>query len=423
MRYRRPLLDYAQRILGSPELAEDALQLAFLQAWSALQRQHEVASVRPWLYRIVHNAALRVRASNQHDQAELDDDLVASHGADAQIERRIALRSTLESIAALPVRQREALVLTAISGSSHDEAAAAMGLSAGAVRGLVHRARTSLRAAAAAVMPLPGVGWLLHARHRPSTPGGLEAAAGGAGVAGGVAKVGAVVLTTTAVLAAGVTVRHHLWLGPGQRHPPRLAATAHRSASGIRHLRFLKPSSSGSGGAGQAPRRGSGSPSGTRDTHRGDVTRATSVNWTTSTAGSRTDGSGTAGNAGTGGGTAGAGGGPGPAARGGSATSAGGPPTAFASVATANPSSSTTTSASSTTSTSDSNTPPSSTTDGSSGGTTSSTSQSATSSDTTSGNTSQLSTPSDGTASAVDSTGTSTSLNQATDSTAQPSTD
>ena len=120
------------------------------------------------------------------------------------MERRAVVRQTLTGLAALPDRQREALLQIAIEGRSQDEVARELGVSEGAVRQLVHRARLTLRAAATAVIPMPLAEW--------------AAAAGGAGAAGGpsaeriaeliagagasavFAKAGAVaVLATTAV--------------------------------------------------------------------------------------------------------------------------------------------------------------------------------------------------------------------------------
>src|SRR6201990_2862542 len=56
-RYRGGLLRVARRYLPDAR-AEDALQQAFLAAWSALQRGDDVRDLRAWLYRIVHNTAL-----------------------------------------------------------------------------------------------------------------------------------------------------------------------------------------------------------------------------------------------------------------------------------------------------------------------------------------------------------------------------
>jgi hypothetical protein len=56
-------------------------------------------------------------------------------------------------------RPAQAIVLSAIDGRSHEEVADVLGVSHGAVRGLLYRARETLRAAAAAVMPQPLINW------------------------------------------------------------------------------------------------------------------------------------------------------------------------------------------------------------------------------------------------------------------------
>ena len=50
----------------------------------------------------------------------------------------------LAELARLPEPQRRALLMTAVAGSSHEEAASALGVSGGAVRGMVYRARAAL---------------------------------------------------------------------------------------------------------------------------------------------------------------------------------------------------------------------------------------------------------------------------------------
>jgi RNA polymerase sigma factor (sigma-70 family) len=56
-RYRRPLLRYLRRLL-SDTLAEDVVQATFISAWSSMRTGTEVRDLRPWLYRIAHNAAI-----------------------------------------------------------------------------------------------------------------------------------------------------------------------------------------------------------------------------------------------------------------------------------------------------------------------------------------------------------------------------
>src|SRR3712207_1112702 len=56
-RYRRPLVRSCARVLP-PARAEDAVQQAFLNAYAALRRSEQHVELRPWLYRIAHNASL-----------------------------------------------------------------------------------------------------------------------------------------------------------------------------------------------------------------------------------------------------------------------------------------------------------------------------------------------------------------------------
>src|SRR4029079_15720930 len=158
-RYRAPLLRGARRYLPEAR-AEDALQQAFIAAWTAIRRGDEVRELRGWLYRIVHNTALNQLRVAGYDYAELEDSLkLAADAPQEEMERRAVVRQTLTGLAALPDRQREALLLLAVEGRSQDEVARELGISEGAVRQLVHRARLTLRGAATAVVPLPLAEW------------------------------------------------------------------------------------------------------------------------------------------------------------------------------------------------------------------------------------------------------------------------
>jgi hypothetical protein len=119
--------------------------------------------------------------------------------------------SAMSEIARLPERQRDALVGSALGGLGRAELAAAMGLSEGAVRQLVHRARATVRTAVTAITPWPLANWLAA---MPGGPGGTPevVAAAGALSGGGIAvKLGA--LLVTGAVATGVAV------APGSHHP------------------------------------------------------------------------------------------------------------------------------------------------------------------------------------------------------------
>src|SRR5436853_5139524 len=112
-----------------------------------------------------------------------------------------------------------------MEGRSREEIAASLGLSEGAVRGLVHRARTTLRAAASAVTPVPVATWAAGGG-RGTLPTAeriaeLVAGAGSASLAGAAVKAGTVVAVSGALATSVATdlprLHHHPHLG--QRAP------------------------------------------------------------------------------------------------------------------------------------------------------------------------------------------------------------
>lgn len=200
-RYRRPLYRECRRILPAAR-AEDAVQHALLAAWRALGRGDDVRDLRHWLHRIARNTALNAARAPGFEWDELRETLTVADAPEDELERRSSVEAMLAGIAALPDRQREALVRTAVEGERQDAVARDLGLSSGAVRQLVHRARAALRAAATAITPLPLVAWIAAASPRAEPIAQriseLAAAGAGAGAAATAAKVGAV-----AVVAGG----------------------------------------------------------------------------------------------------------------------------------------------------------------------------------------------------------------------------
>jgi RNA polymerase sigma factor (sigma-70 family) len=208
-RYRRQLLAYSFRLLNSSSRAEDAVQQALLQAWIALQRGTEVRDAKSWFYRIVHNTALNMQRGSAQDYAQLcDASTMDASGPD--IEAQIEIADVFTELAALPPMQRQALLRTSLEGESHDEVATALGLSAKAVRGLVYRARASMRAAVGALIPTPLVNWALTAG-KPSVGAADrigELVAGGGGLAAIAVNSGMAVVAVGAI-ATGAAVAPH----------------------------------------------------------------------------------------------------------------------------------------------------------------------------------------------------------------------
>src|SRR3954465_3228814 len=224
-RYSVVLERYATRLVG-PSRGEDAVQQAFVNAHSYLIGHPDKAiELRPWLYRIVHHAAPNtLRASR--DEQPLDELTDRAPLGDDVIERRERLREALDAVAALPATQRDAILLRELEGRSHEEIALALGVSAGAARQQIFRARAALRAAATAITPQPLLVRTLEMATSSATSGTADLAAGaGAGLTAVLAKAGAGVLVTGAVVGSAV--------GTGVVHTPSVHSqqSAAREAS------------------------------------------------------------------------------------------------------------------------------------------------------------------------------------------------
>ena len=221
-RYRRPLQRYCERILP-PARAEDAVQQAFLNAHTALRDGAPPERLRPWLYRVAHNAALNLLRQNGWTHEPLDPSLDGVERPDQAFERREGLRATLAALQALPERQRDALVLRELEGRSYDEIAAALGVSGGAVRQLLHRARATLQAGVSAVTPFGLLVRLPGAAAGEASAARVAELAAGAGGGALLAKVAATAAATVAVVAAVPAD------GPDRSRPVASAAAAERA--------------------------------------------------------------------------------------------------------------------------------------------------------------------------------------------------
>ena len=137
---------YLARLVGDPALAEGLSQDTFERALRALGRLPEGANTRAWLYRIATNAALDyLRRRKLVTWLPLfggDADRAARASfADASLES-VAVQA---SLGRLPPRYRVALVLYACQGMSTHEIAAVLGISPGAVKTRLYRAREKFR--------------------------------------------------------------------------------------------------------------------------------------------------------------------------------------------------------------------------------------------------------------------------------------
>lgn len=221
-RYRAPLRRYCAS-LTRPERVDDALQQSFVNAWLALRRGAPVRELRPWLYLIARNASIDARRSQRAELVEISPELAGGTDPVQIAADREEIASVLRAVADLPERQRTALLETVVHGRPTEHVAGEMGMSGGALRQLVHRARTSVRGMVASVVPSPLLSWF-------AQTGGDEGTRRAAALLGGAGQ-GA----TAAVLAATATVASVGAIGTAgvadltRRSPGALAHSAERT--------------------------------------------------------------------------------------------------------------------------------------------------------------------------------------------------
>ncbi|TFY91450.1 RNA polymerase sigma factor [Pseudomonas kairouanensis] len=143
------LLALASRILGDPDEAKDVAQESFLRIWRQAARWRSgEARFDTWLHRVALNLCHdRLRRRKEHplnEEAvlELAD---SAPSPDQQLEALDNSARMAAALAALPERQREAIVLQYYQQLSNIDAAALMNISVEALESLLSRARRQLR--------------------------------------------------------------------------------------------------------------------------------------------------------------------------------------------------------------------------------------------------------------------------------------
>ncbi|MEE6179573.1 RNA polymerase sigma factor [Mycobacterium sp. 050134] len=171
--FHRPMVNFARTMVSSPAVAEEAVQEAWVQVLQSADSFEGRSSVSTWLFGIVKNTASRHRRRESrirdHElladaDSEAGDPLSgrmhpaghpdAGHWSVPPSQRFLPEDRTVESelvghvraaLDGLPDRQRQLVILRDVVGTSADEAAGILGLSAEGQRALLYRARGNLR--------------------------------------------------------------------------------------------------------------------------------------------------------------------------------------------------------------------------------------------------------------------------------------
>jgi RNA polymerase sigma-70 factor (ECF subfamily) len=142
-KYAQTLFRFALYLTGNRAEAEDIVSETFVRAWTA-PGQLQQSTVKAYLLVIARNyyrQGLRRSgrlSSLEQDFPDLRQELHAS------VEQRAELASVMEDPQRLPEEDRMALLMSALEEMSYEQIAVTLGLSLGAVKTKIHRARLKL---------------------------------------------------------------------------------------------------------------------------------------------------------------------------------------------------------------------------------------------------------------------------------------
>lgn len=147
--YAGPMFATALSLLGDRELAADAVQQAFVQAWRAADRFDPDRALPPWLYAITRRTAVDVYRRNRRSAAHVPLDETWASSPELAVEgpsldatwRVWEVRRALDR---LTPEERKVLELAYFDGYTQTETATALGVPLGTVKSRTARAQRRL---------------------------------------------------------------------------------------------------------------------------------------------------------------------------------------------------------------------------------------------------------------------------------------
>lgn len=142
------VLNVVYRMCSDQQIAEDAAQETFIQAWLHLASYRPQTGLRNWLYRIAVNAATdMLRKEKRTLPISVDDFHLADPqpGPEALFSREELAAAVQKAVSSLPEASRAVLVLREYEGLSYLEIAEALDIPVGTVMSRLNYARNLLR--------------------------------------------------------------------------------------------------------------------------------------------------------------------------------------------------------------------------------------------------------------------------------------
>ena len=150
---QRMVASVALAVTRDIQLSEDIAQETYLKAWHRLAAMNNPDSFLPWLRQVTRNQAIDHVRRRRHQEVSLGDSDTritdAPHlglGPEASLQRQEQSEMLARALDEIPDESREVLLLFYREGQSSRQVAALLGLSDGAVRKRLQRARDVLHA-------------------------------------------------------------------------------------------------------------------------------------------------------------------------------------------------------------------------------------------------------------------------------------
>jgi len=145
-RYQTKLLRYAGNLLGDEHKAQDAVQIAFIKAYSNLNGFNVNKKFSSWIYRIVHNEAINMIVKDKK-QIPLGEDVDLDSGVDIEddlIKKQI-VEHTQSCLGKLPGIYSEPLILYYLEEKKYEEISDILRLPVGTVGTRINRAKKLMK--------------------------------------------------------------------------------------------------------------------------------------------------------------------------------------------------------------------------------------------------------------------------------------
>jgi RNA polymerase sigma-70 factor (ECF subfamily) len=148
--YGQAIYAYCFRRTADADRAADLMSVTFLEAWRRRKLGLDGDKVLPWLFGVATNVLRNERRARRRYQAALDrlpaalDEQDFAEEATDRLDGERRMREALHLITRLSRGERDLFVLAAWQGLSPEDAADALGISAGAARTRLSRARKRL---------------------------------------------------------------------------------------------------------------------------------------------------------------------------------------------------------------------------------------------------------------------------------------